>query len=192
MEFLPKPGQARGVQIDLDPTRIGLRYPVEVGLVGDCQRTLQALLPLLQPQEGPLVSWRSAQKGMEEWGELMEEQGTRDGQADEAASGGARVRASACATTPSSAATAARSPPGSARHIPARRGQMFSLSGIAGDAWRTACRTPSRAQIAYPDRQVRRVRRRRRLFDADGRVRHRREIQAADQGHHHQEQLARA
>ena len=56
----PKPGQARGVQIDLDPTRIGLRYPVEVGLVGDSRRTLQALLPLLErnedrelPREGP-------------------------------------------------------------------------------------------------------------------------------------------
>ena len=47
IEFLPKPGQARGVQIDLDPTRIGLRYPVEVGLVGDARRTLQKLLPLL-------------------------------------------------------------------------------------------------------------------------------------------------
>ena len=35
IEFFPKPGQARGVQIDLDPSRIGLRYPVEVGLVGD-------------------------------------------------------------------------------------------------------------------------------------------------------------
>src|SRR3989442_813494 len=48
IEFLPKPGQARGVQIDLDPIRIGLRYPVEVGLVGDCQRSLRALLPLLR------------------------------------------------------------------------------------------------------------------------------------------------
>src|SRR5436190_8025933 len=43
IEFLPKPGQARGVQIDADPARIGLRYPVEVGLVGDCKITLQAL-----------------------------------------------------------------------------------------------------------------------------------------------------
>src|SRR5918996_1729570 len=47
IEFLPKPGQARGVQIELDPTRVGLRYPVEVGLVGDSRRTLEALLPLL-------------------------------------------------------------------------------------------------------------------------------------------------
>ena len=37
IEFYPKPGQARAVQIDIDPTRIGLRYPVEVGLVGDCR-----------------------------------------------------------------------------------------------------------------------------------------------------------
>ena len=48
IEFLPKPGQARAVQIDLDPLRIGLRYPVEVGLVGDCQRSLEKLLPLLR------------------------------------------------------------------------------------------------------------------------------------------------
>jgi thiamine pyrophosphate-dependent acetolactate synthase large subunit-like protein len=48
IEFLPKPGQARGVQIDVNPARIGLRYPVEVGLVGDSQRTLRELLPLLQ------------------------------------------------------------------------------------------------------------------------------------------------
>src|SRR6202008_1761751 len=47
IEFLPKPGQARGVQIELDPMRIGLRYPVEVGLVGDSRRTLEALLPHL-------------------------------------------------------------------------------------------------------------------------------------------------
>jgi len=47
IEYLPKPGQARGVQIDDRPDRIGLRYPVEVGLVGDARPTLAALLPLL-------------------------------------------------------------------------------------------------------------------------------------------------
>src|SRR5947209_6778283 len=45
IEFLPKPGQARGVQIECDPAKIGLRYPIEVGLAGDSARTLQALLP---------------------------------------------------------------------------------------------------------------------------------------------------
>src|SRR5205823_14556452 len=48
IEFLPKPGRARGVQLDCDATRIGLRYPVEVGLVGDTQATLRALQPMLK------------------------------------------------------------------------------------------------------------------------------------------------
>src|SRR5205085_4342087 len=48
IEFLPKPGQARSVQIDLDPIKIGLRYSVDAGLVGDSRRTLEALLPLLE------------------------------------------------------------------------------------------------------------------------------------------------
>ncbi|HZD09996.1 MAG TPA: thiamine pyrophosphate-binding protein, partial [Candidatus Binatia bacterium] len=51
IEFLPKPGRAQAVQVDIDPVRIGLRYPVDVGLVGDSKRTLQALLPLLERNE---------------------------------------------------------------------------------------------------------------------------------------------
>src|ERR1700761_2101329 len=48
-----RPGQARGVQVDLSPERIGLRYPVEVGLVGDVKSTLQPMLPMLhQKQRG--------------------------------------------------------------------------------------------------------------------------------------------
>src|SRR5436190_5307650 len=49
IEFYPKPGQAKAVQIELDPLRIGIRYPAEVGLVGDGRRSLAALLPLLTP-----------------------------------------------------------------------------------------------------------------------------------------------
>src|SRR2546425_2667505 len=48
IEFMPKPGQAQGVQIELDPKRIGLRYPIEVGLVGDSRNTLPELIPLLK------------------------------------------------------------------------------------------------------------------------------------------------
>src|SRR5436305_733965 len=51
IEFLPKPGKARGVQIDLDPRRIRLRFPVEVGLAGDCRLTLEELLPMLRRNE---------------------------------------------------------------------------------------------------------------------------------------------
>src|SRR5437867_10476633 len=63
IEFLPKPGQARAVQIELDPMRIGLRYPVEVGLVGDSKRTLQLLLPMLQRNKHRKFLER-AQEGM--------------------------------------------------------------------------------------------------------------------------------
>lgn len=48
IEYLPKPGQARGVQIDIKPERIGLRYPVDLGLLGDSKTILSTLLPLLK------------------------------------------------------------------------------------------------------------------------------------------------
>ncbi|HEY7159632.1 MAG TPA: thiamine pyrophosphate-binding protein, partial [Acidobacteriota bacterium] len=76
IEFFPKPGDARGVQIDCDPTRIGLRYPVEVGLVGDSRRTLKELIPLLK-QKSDMSFLEKAQKGIKDWWDLMEERGTR-------------------------------------------------------------------------------------------------------------------
>src|SRR4051812_22051041 len=70
IEFLPKPGQARAVQIELDPIRIGLRYPVEVGLVGDSRRTLQALRPMIQRHQDRSFL-EKAQQGMDKWRKLM-------------------------------------------------------------------------------------------------------------------------
>src|SRR5204863_4791807 len=66
IEFMPKPSQARGVQIDLDPKRIGLRFPVEVGLVGDSRNTLSELIPLLQHHEDRSFL-QAAQAGMKDW-----------------------------------------------------------------------------------------------------------------------------
>jgi pyruvate dehydrogenase (quinone) len=76
MEFYPQPGKARCVQIDLDAARIGLRYPAEVGLVGDCRRVLQALLPLIERKKDRSFL-EQAQEGMKQWGSLLEERGTR-------------------------------------------------------------------------------------------------------------------
>ncbi len=56
-EFLPKPGTARAVQIDLDPTRLSLRYPMEVSMAGDSATALRALLPLLEQK--PAGAWRA-------------------------------------------------------------------------------------------------------------------------------------
>jgi pyruvate dehydrogenase (quinone) len=76
MEFLPKPGQAKTVQIDLDPTRIGLRHPVDVGLIGDCRSILRALLPLIEHKKHRSFLEKS-QKRMAAWNDLMEKRGTR-------------------------------------------------------------------------------------------------------------------
>ncbi|SFN39837.1 thiamine pyrophosphate-requiring protein [Variovorax sp. OV329] len=70
-EFLPKPGKARGVQIDIDPARLSLRYPMEVNLVGDSASTLLALLPLLEQKSG---EWREDIQGrVAKWWKLLEE-----------------------------------------------------------------------------------------------------------------------
>ncbi len=65
-EFLPKPSRARGVQIDLDPRNVGLRFPTEVNLIGDSRETLAALLPLLKPKADN--AWREKiEKGQKSW-----------------------------------------------------------------------------------------------------------------------------
>jgi pyruvate dehydrogenase (quinone) len=76
IEYLPKPGQAKAVQVDIDPARIGLRYPIDVGLVGDTRATLRALLPKLTRHEDRSFL-TAAQKTNKEWWQLMEERGTR-------------------------------------------------------------------------------------------------------------------
>jgi len=75
MDFLPKPGQAKCVQIELNPTRIGLRYQTDAALVGDAKTILQALLPLLKRKKNSFL--KKSQERMKSWNELMEERGTR-------------------------------------------------------------------------------------------------------------------
>ncbi|HEX8938921.1 MAG TPA: thiamine pyrophosphate-requiring protein [Candidatus Limnocylindrales bacterium] len=70
-EFLPPEGRARGVQIDLDARMIGLRYPMEVNLVGDARSTLQALIPLLERRTDQ--GWRQSLEGkVADWWKLLE------------------------------------------------------------------------------------------------------------------------
>ncbi len=66
IEFWPKPGQAAAVQIDDKPERIGLRYPVDVGLVGDAQATLRELAKLL-PRNDDRSFLHNAQAEMRDW-----------------------------------------------------------------------------------------------------------------------------
>ena len=151
IEFYPKPGQARGVQIELDPMRIGLRYPVEVGLVGDSRRTLEALLPLLDPR-AECGFLEDAQKGMRAWNALMLERAQRRDRPMKpqvvAHELGQRLAADAIVACDSGTITTWW-----ARHIPARRGQMHSVSGNLA-TMANALPYAIAAQIAYPDRQV--------------------------------------
>jgi pyruvate dehydrogenase (quinone) len=71
-EWLPEPGQARGVQIDVDARKLGIRYPVEVAMVGDAADTLRALIPHLRRKEDR--SWRQEiEAGVERWWRLLDE-----------------------------------------------------------------------------------------------------------------------
>ncbi len=70
-EFLPKEGQARGVQIDIDPKMLSIRYPTEINLVGDSAETLRALIPLLQRKEDR--SWREKlEEEIRDWWQVLE------------------------------------------------------------------------------------------------------------------------
>jgi pyruvate dehydrogenase (quinone) len=76
-EWLPKPGQAKGVQIDIDGKMLNIRYPMELGLIGDSKLTLQQLLPLLNRKSDR--SWREKLEGeIEEWWRLLEERAMQD------------------------------------------------------------------------------------------------------------------
>ena len=78
IDYLPNPGQARGIQIDIIPERIGLRYPVDIGLVGDSKQTLNSLIPMLnkrQKKDNEFLA--SKQKAMKKWESLLKEQGSR-------------------------------------------------------------------------------------------------------------------
>jgi len=76
-EFLPREGQARAVQVDLDPRMLSIRYPMEVNLVGDSAATLRALIPLLQQKSGR--SWRAGiEKGVAAWWTLLEKRAMAD------------------------------------------------------------------------------------------------------------------
>ncbi len=151
MEFYPATDQARAVQIDINPTRIALRYPVEVGLVGDSKSTLAELLPHLQRKEDRGFL-EKAQSGMADWWKLMDERAARMDMPMKpqtiTAALDRQLSDDSIIVSDSGTITT-----WFARHIRARRGQMMSLSGTLATM---ACGLPYAvgAQMAHPDRQV--------------------------------------
>ena len=150
LEFMPKPGQAHGVQIELDPKRIGLRYPVEAGLVGDSASCLRELIPLLRRKEDRSFL-SAAQAGMKDWWELMEKRATRPDKPMKpqvvAWELGKLLRSDAIVSCDSGTIATWW-----ARQILAKRGQMHTLSGNLATMAPGLPYTIA-AQVAYPNRQ---------------------------------------
>ena len=150
MEFLPKPGQAKGVQIDDKPDRIGLRYPVDVGLVGDAKPTVAALSKFIE-RKLDRSFLEQAQSGMKQWRELMEKRAMRDDvpikpqrvawELSELASDDAILSADSGTNTI-----------WAARQFRIKANQKFSCSGTLATM---ACALPYAiaAKLAFPDRQ---------------------------------------
>jgi pyruvate dehydrogenase (quinone) len=70
-EFLPKEGAARGVQIDIEPEMLSLRYPMEVALLGDAAETLRALMPMIEAKSDR--SWRATvESWVADWWKVLE------------------------------------------------------------------------------------------------------------------------
>lgn len=150
MEYLPKPGQAKGIQIDDKPDRIGLRYPIDVGLVGKAKDTLEVLARLLKRKDDR--SWLSGLQGeMKDWWDLLRKRAERDDvpikpqrvawELDQL------LEDDAIISTDSGTITT-----WVARYIKSRRDQKFSCSGTLATM---ACGLPYAiaAKVAFPDRQ---------------------------------------
>lgn len=150
-EYLPREGQARGVQIDLDGRRLGLRYPTELNLQGDSKLTLRALLPYLRARTDR--SWRERiQAGVHRWWQVMEARAMNEAHPINPQ----RVFWELSPRLPDNVILTCDSGTAAvwyARDLKARRGMMGSLSGgLAtmgpGVPYATA------AKFAHPDRPV--------------------------------------
>ncbi|VFJ14365.1 thiamine pyrophosphate-dependent enzyme [Candidatus Nitrosocosmicus franklandus] len=152
IEYLPKPGQARGIQIDIVPERIGLRYPVDIGLVGDAKLTLKALIPMLKVRQKKDNEFlESKQKEMKTWESRLKEQGSRTDKP---------IKPQVIATAVSNeldddaivSVDSGTNTIWAARYIYVHDKMKFSLSGTLATM---GCGLPYAiaAQIAYPERQ---------------------------------------
>jgi pyruvate dehydrogenase (quinone) len=150
VEYYPKAGQAKAVQIDRDPSRIGLRYRIDLGLAGDARATLAALLPLVETKADRSFL-ETAQERMKEWRELMQTRATNDD---------VPLKPQVVARTLSEMLTddaiistdSGTNTVWAARHIEIKGDQKFSCSGTLATM---ACGLPYiiAAQLAYPERQ---------------------------------------
>ena len=151
IEYYPKPTQARGVQIDLDASRIGLRFPAEVGLVGDARATLQRLNALLK-RKSDRSFLDTAQRRKREWRELL----TRAAYSEQPMLSPGRLVLELDPQLAPDAIVAWDSGHNTgvlARYVSAKSAQMFNGSGMMATMG-SAVPYAIAAALAYPGRQV--------------------------------------
>lgn len=151
MSYIPEPGAAKAVQIDADPVRIGLRYPVDVGLTGDAKATLTQLLPLLDTNKNRSFL-AQAQQGMKDWWSLLDDRASRM----DTPMKPQRVAAELSQRLADNAIICGDSGTNTtwlARYIKIRRGMMVSGSGNLA-TMASGLPYAIGAQVAHPDRQV--------------------------------------
>jgi len=150
-EFLPPEGQARGVQVDLDGRMVSIRYPMEVGLIGDSKETLRALIPLLQRKADR--RWREQlERGIRQWWKTSEAQAMNGANPINPQ----RVFWELSPKLPDGVILTADSGSGTnwyARDVKVRKGMMASLSGNLATM---GCGMPYAigAKFAFPHRPV--------------------------------------
>jgi len=150
-EFLPKPGQARGVQIDLDPRMLGIRYPMELNLVGDAKASLTELIPLLERKDDR--SWREEiEHEVQRWWEILDDRAMDSADPINPQ----RVFHELSKRLPDQAILLADSGSATnwwARQLKMRRGMKSALSGTLASMC-PAVPYALAAKFAYPDRPV--------------------------------------
>jgi pyruvate dehydrogenase (quinone) len=150
-EWLPEPGQARGVQIDIDGKMLGIRYPMEVNLVGDSKETLRALIPHLRRKEDR--SWREKIEGeVSRWWQILENRAMQDAQPLNPQ----RVFHELSPRLPERCIVIGDSGSATnwwARHLKLREGMMAALSGTLATMGPGATYALG-AKFAHPDRPV--------------------------------------
>ena len=151
IEYYPKPGQARGIQIDTDASRIGLRFPVDVGLVGDARQTLQLLNARLQRHTDRAFLEKS-QARKNAWRQLLSDSARNDGEmlspGHLAQELGEQLEEDAIVAWDSGHNTGVL-----ARYVQAKSQQMFGGSGMMA-TMASSIPYAIAAALAYPGRQV--------------------------------------
>jgi pyruvate dehydrogenase (quinone) len=151
IEYYPEPGQAKIVQIDWNPERIGLRCPVDVGLVGQAAQTLEQLNGRLTEKIGSEFL-QEAQRGVQQWRGMMQMAAEREALPLKpqmiVARFGERVATDAIITSDSGQNTEL-----AARHINLTEKHSFAVSGTLA-SMSCGLTYAIAAGIAHPGRQI--------------------------------------